>query len=67
MFSSAYFSSEYFNEYFKITGEIIPIDEGGSGSGSKGVQVNWRELQLLGLHKDDQEVMEFIVAFVLSR
>ena len=66
MFSSSYFNQEYFGEYFKITGDVIIIEEPEGGSGSKGVTVNWQELKALGLNRDDQEVVEFIVAFVLS-
>lgn len=62
MFSSLYFTPKYFNEYFKITGDVI--DDGG---GNSSVHVNWQQLKALRLGKDDQDILEFIVAFVLSR
>jgi len=66
VFSSSYFSPEYFGEYFKITGEVTYIDTPGGGGG-KAVNVNQRQLRALKLGKDDQDILEFIVAFVLSR
>ncbi len=69
MFSSAFFTPKYFNKYFKITGEILDIGvvPSGGGGGQAGVIVNQSQLRALGLRKDDQDVLEFIVAFVLSR
>ena len=61
MFSSSYFTPDYFNEYFKVTAEIT--DDGGSGSK---VTVNQRELMAFNLEQDDQDILEFVVAFVLS-
>ncbi len=63
MFSSAYFPQEYFNEYFKITGEVIRHEDDGGSS----VSVNWQQLKALKLRKGDEDILEFIVAFVLSR
>lgn len=67
MFSSSYFAQEYFNDYFKITGEVYELPDVTGGGGGKAVQVNWQEIQALGLRKDEEEILEFIVAFVLSR
>lgn len=61
MFSSSYFNPEYFNEYFKITGEVVD-----DGSGTKSVVVNLGQLRSLKLRKEDEDILEFIVSFVLS-
>ncbi len=61
MFSSSYFTPQYFNEYFKITGDVV--DDGG---GNSKVRVNQRELMAFKLDQDDQDILEFVVAFVLS-
>ena len=62
MFSSPYFNPEYFNEYFKVTGDLF--DDGG---GNSRVRVNQRELKAFNLEQDDEDILEFVVAFVLSR
>jgi hypothetical protein len=61
MFRSNYFTPWYFNEYFKIRGEVT------GGGGGRKVSVNLEDLKALNLEQDDEEIMEFIVAFVLSR
>jgi len=63
MFTSLYFNPEYFNEYFKIAGKVISLPGGGGG----GVEVNQAELGALGLNHEDEEILAFIVAFVLTR
>jgi len=62
MFSSSYFNPEYFNEFFKISGTVIE-----DGGGNSSVYVNWQQLQAMQLRKGDEDILEFIVAFVLSR
>ncbi len=64
MFSSNYFTPSYFNEFFKITGEVSYSEDGG---GNSSVNVNWQQLKAMKLHKGDEAILEFIVAFVLSR
>lgn len=66
MFSSSHFAPDHFGEHFKITGQVIIIpDEGGGGS--KGMVVDYAELRRLNLRKEDEEILEFIVAWVMSR
>lgn len=62
MFSSDYFPTEYFNEYFKVTG-VVSTRPSGGGS----VDVNLRELKRFQLNEDDETILEFVVAFVLSQ
>jgi len=53
----------------KTAAEILDfgVVPSGGGGGQAGVIVNQGQLRALGLRKDDQDVLEFIVAFVLSR
>jgi hypothetical protein len=60
MFSSGFFTPGYFNEYFKATTEPV-LDTGGGGSGSKGILQ-----RRLRLDEDDQDILDFIVTFVLN-
>ena len=63
MFPSGYFSPEYFNEYFEaIIVVVIPVAGGGGG----GVR-NWYKRNEISLPNEDEEIIDFIVAFVLSR
>jgi hypothetical protein len=61
MFSSSFFNPEYFNEYFKVIGDPIPILADGGG-GSKGISQ-----RRLRQDEDDQDILDFIVTFVLNR
>jgi len=61
MFSSSYFTPEYFNEYFKVTGEVIELPSGGFG-----VNVNKRGPSQFHLNREDEDILEFVIAFVLS-
>ncbi len=63
MFSSSYFTPEYFNEHFKITSSVIQLPGGGGGSHV----VDYSELRRLKLDKDDQDILEFIVAYMMNR
>ena len=65
MFSSSYFAPEYFNEYFKVTGSVTTIG-GGHGAWYE-VDVNQDELRQFNLKRDDEVILEFMIAFVLSQ
>lgn len=66
MFSSSFFSPEFFGDHFKITtGEIIQLPDAlGGGSGKV---VDFAAIRKLNLDKDDQDILEFIVAYVISQ
>lgn len=65
MFSSSYFEPSYFNEYFKITPTDIVLPDDLGGSAAK--VVDYKEIRKLNLDRDDQDILEFIVAFVTNQ
>ena len=58
MFSSSYFDSSYFSDHFKLVGEIIVIP-------STAIRSNMMET--LDLTRDDRELLEVIISFVMTR
>jgi len=62
MFSSSYFTPKYFNRYFKPS-EFIEKIVVAVGSGGKAISHNLRKLKL---GKDDQDILEFIMSFVIN-
>jgi len=61
MFSSNFFSPEYFNDHFKATGEITILPGVGGVIGSN------YNLEPLKLDSDDEDILEILIAFTLSR
>ena len=74
-FASSYFSANYFNTYFKARGVVIPtppISIPGGGSGGDGtfpelLIADYTSLDAMGLSQEDKDVLELLIAFVLTR
>ena len=65
MFNSGHFAPDYFGEHFKpIKGEVYVPPGGGGGFW---VNVDQTDLKAFKLKQEDEEILEFVVAFVLSR
>ena len=64
MFSVSYFTEGYFNNYFKSSSEVVVlnIEEDGGGNSKR-----HRELMAFTLDRDDRDILEFIISFVLGR
>ena len=70
MFSSSFFSPEFFGNFFKITGTpvlIKRVDAGVKDRGVGGTHVNLAPIRGKGFHKDEEDILEFIITFVLNR
>lgn len=73
MFSSSFFSPDFFGEFFKVVGTpiIIPKPPGKgntlTGGVGGGLHIDLSEMRNKGFAKEDEDVLEFIIAFVLNR
>jgi hypothetical protein len=52
---------------FVVDAEIVPIKTGGYWHGFTNIDVSQKDIDRFGLEGDDRDILEFIVAFTLSR